>query len=421
MKRLAPLLALFLAAGAAFAETPPALEPCKAVDEFNLHDPRRPETRFTTPPYVALAASGRLKRLAYRSRPSRQEIALPPEQVACLESITGARMTAVRAESTYRYKLQTPAGALLIFHVGDLVGSEAIPPTRVERLLANAERFLAEGNREEATRAYLEVLEAEPRPVEAATAYTALGMMEKEAGQKFKALYHFRKAVEAHPSSTLALQEQAALAMALNQPEEARRANEALTKLIPGRPGPYVALIQLAKKQDDQEEMVRLFSKLQAVDRKAAEHLAYTMPELKGQLRAVQEHAPTVKDVLEIPLGSRPGGTLTVEVSVNGSEPMTFMVDTGASFVSLKEETARRLGIEIDPERRGVFITAKGPQTSFVINIERMEIKGIEAKNVSGTILNQDFGGGVEGLLGQSFLQKINARIDITKKVMIIE
>ena len=50
-----------------------------------------------------------------------------------------------------------------------------------------------------------------------------------------------------------------------------------------------------------------------------------------------------------------------------------------------------------------------------------MEIKGIEAKDVGGSINNQDFGGGAEGLLGQSFLQKINARIDVGRKVMIIE
>ena len=156
-----------------------------------------------------------------------------------------------------------------------------------------------------------------------------------------------------------------------------------------------------------------------SADREATARLAHEMPEFRGRA-SERQHAATVKDVLEIPLKALYGGTLTVEASVNGSEPLTFMVDTGASLVSLKEETARRLGIEIDPERKGVFITANGPQTSFVINIERMEIKGIEAKDVTGAILNQDFGGGVEGLLGQSFLQKINARIDVGRKVMII-
>ena len=58
MRRLAPLLALFFVVGAAFAQAPPAQGPCLAVDELNLSDPDRPDVLFTTPPYVALAASG---------------------------------------------------------------------------------------------------------------------------------------------------------------------------------------------------------------------------------------------------------------------------------------------------------------------------------------------------------------------------
>ena len=133
MRHLAPLLALFFAAGAAFAQAPSAQGPCLAMDEFNLYVPNRPGEPFTTPPYVALAASGNLRRVARRSRPLRRELALSDEQSACLEALTGARMTAIRAGSSYRFKLQAAAGTLLIFHVADLVGGEAIVPIQVER------------------------------------------------------------------------------------------------------------------------------------------------------------------------------------------------------------------------------------------------------------------------------------------------
>ena len=178
MKRLIPLLAVVvLASGAAFPTPSAAQQPCQAVDELNLLDPNRPGRRFTTPPYVAIAASGGLKRLARRSRPFRQPTALTAEQVSCLEALTGVAMTAVRGGSSYRYKLQASGGTLLIFHVADLEGSEAVVPTQVERLLATAERFLREGNRAEAARAYGAVLEAGPRPVEAAEAQTVPAMV----------------------------------------------------------------------------------------------------------------------------------------------------------------------------------------------------------------------------------------------------
>ena len=236
MKRLIPLLAVVvLTSGAAFPTPSAAQQPCQAVDELNLLDPNRPGRRFTTPPYVAISASGGLKRLARRPRPFRQPTALTAEQVSCLEALTGVSMTAVRGGSSYRYKLQAPTGTLLIFHVADLEGSEAVVPTQVERLLATAERFLKEGNRAEAARAYGAALEAAPRPVEAAEAQTALGRMENEGGRAYVALHHFRKAVEAAPRFPPALEEHAALSMALGQPEEARRSFEALTTLLPNR------------------------------------------------------------------------------------------------------------------------------------------------------------------------------------------
>jgi tetratricopeptide (TPR) repeat protein len=282
MRRIVPLLAFFFVAGVAFAQTPPARGPCQAVDALNLSDPDRPDVLFTTPPYVALTSSGKLRRLASRTRPLRRDVPLSDEQATCLEALTGTRLSAVRTGSSYRYKLQTSTGTLLIFHVADLVGGEAIVPTQVERLLANAERFLKEGNRTETARAYHEVLKVNPRPVEAAMAHTALGRMDKEDGRREEALNHFRNAVEANPHYVPALEESAALALEMEQPKEARKAYEALRKLVPNRPGPYVALIQLAQKRKDQKEMARLFQKLQAVDRNAASRVSREIPDLRG-------------------------------------------------------------------------------------------------------------------------------------------
>lgn len=420
MRLIICLLLALLAAGPAWAQTLPGAKLCQEVDQFSLYNPDEPGVPFSTPPYVALTITGPLKRLARRTSPTRQEVPLTSNQVACLEALTGFRLTAVRTGVRSRFKLQTPEGTLLLFHVSDLVGSEVIIQTQVERLMANADRFLKEGNQAEAARAYQKVLEADPSPIEAAVAHTALGRMDKEAGLLEEALFQFAEAMKASPRYLPALEERATLAHDLGLQEESRIANEALLELVPNRPGPYVALIQLADKRGDEEEMGRLFRRLQAVDQRAAATLAYEMPSLL-YLKSERKQAPTVKDVLEIPLESTPGGTLMAEVAVNGSNPMTFIVDTGASLVSLKSATAESLGIEMDPKRQAVIRTAKGMRTASLITIDRIEIKGIEAKNVQGVILDENLGPGVEGLLGQSFLNEINARIDVKKKVMVIE
>ena len=282
MKYLAPCLALLVATGAAFAQGASASGQCQAVDALNLSDPSRPEMLFTTPPYVALTSEGKLRRLARRTRPLRRDVPLSDEQATCLEGLTGTRLTAVRTGSSYRYKLQTPTGTLLIFHVADLVGSEAIVPTQVERLLVSADRFLKEGNRAEAERAYHEVLKVNPRPLLVAKAHTALGRMNKEEGRKDEALTYFRKAVEANPRYIPALEVRAALALEMEQPKEARKAYEALTKLVPGRSRYSVALFKLAEMRNDRKEIGRLFSKLQAVDRNTAAQLSHTIPALTG-------------------------------------------------------------------------------------------------------------------------------------------
>jgi clan AA aspartic protease (TIGR02281 family) len=414
------LLIMLLASGPALAQTPLAPRPCQDVDELNIHDPHRPDETFTTPPYVALSASGELQRLARRGRSLHRQLILSAEKVACLVKLTGTRLSAVKAGMSYRYKIQTEAGVMLIFHVADLVGSEAIVLSQVERLLANAERFLENGNLSEASKAYKEALKANPRPAEQAVAYTALGRLAKEEGRPKVALLNFREALKAYPNYIPALEEIASTARALEDIEKARQANEALIELVPSRPGPYIELVQLAHARGDRAEMFRTFRKLQAVNPSAAARLAREIPELRS-LETVRKQAPVVKDVLEIPLRRRPGGVLLAEVSVNGSQPLTFIVDTGASLVSLKGSTVQSLGIELDPNRVGILRTAKGTRPARIITIERMEIGGIEARNVLGVVLDENFGEDVEGLLGQSFLNKIRARIDLAKQLMVVE
>ncbi len=90
--------------------------------------------------------------------------------------------------------------------------------------------------------------------------------------------------------------------------------------------------------------------------------------------------------------------------SVNG-HPVTFLVDTGASWVAMGEALAKRLGIDYRYRGEpGVAQTANGPVRVYQVTLDRVKVGGLELRNVQGAVLEGGMGG--EVLLGQSFLNR---------------
>jgi aspartyl protease family protein len=92
-------------------------------------------------------------------------------------------------------------------------------------------------------------------------------------------------------------------------------------------------------------------------------------------------------------------GHYEAEGTING-RPVTFLVDTGATDVSLPESAARALGLEFGP--RVKVMTAAGPADAWVTRLEEVTVGGISRKNVRATITTGEFNG---ILLGMSFLK----------------
>ena len=94
-----------------------------------------------------------------------------------------------------------------------------------------------------------------------------------------------------------------------------------------------------------------------------------------------------------------------VKGEING-KPVTFIVDTGASSVSISDETAKLLGIEFDTVEPRVGRTAGGLTDTFEVNFDKVSVGSgenkIERRNVRGHVLpamDRDI-----ILLGMSFL-----------------
>lgn len=95
-------------------------------------------------------------------------------------------------------------------------------------------------------------------------------------------------------------------------------------------------------------------------------------------------------------------GHYLAEGQING-QPVTFLVDTGATDVALPESKARALGLEFGPRVR--VMTAAGPATAWVTRLDEVTIGGLRRKNVRASITAGEFNG---ILLGMSFLKHYN-------------
>jgi len=106
--------------------------------------------------------------------------------------------------------------------------------------------------------------------------------------------------------------------------------------------------------------------------------------------------------VQEIVLQRNRYGHYVATGSING-ESVTFLLDTGASDVSIPDNIAKKLKL-----KRGagqIYNTANGQITAYRTRLNRISLGGIELRNVRASI-NPSMQGD-EVLLGMSFLKEL--------------
>lgn len=100
------------------------------------------------------------------------------------------------------------------------------------------------------------------------------------------------------------------------------------------------------------------------------------------------------------------GGHFVTMVEVNGMS-MRFMVDTGASLVTLSSGDARRAGINYLAGQKAVMQTANGTTPAYRVKLDKVRLGDIELTNVDGVVVEGNVMGEL-GLLGMSFLNRVN-------------
>jgi aspartyl protease family protein len=107
------------------------------------------------------------------------------------------------------------------------------------------------------------------------------------------------------------------------------------------------------------------------------------------------------RNAVTLPADSR--GQFIASGRVNGGH-MRFMVDTGATFVSLPAGEARRLGIDYRRGQQGRSMTANGPVVVYRVLLDSVTLGDITLLNVEATV--HEMPGMDMGLLGMSFLNR---------------
>lgn len=115
-----------------------------------------------------------------------------------------------------------------------------------------------------------------------------------------------------------------------------------------------------------------------------------------------QVQSQRVGEAVEVVLESDRRGHFIATGAINGRE-VTFLVDTGASLVSVPQDLADRLGLE--KRARIGLETAAGPVTGWMTRIDEVRLGDIVQRDVRAAISP---GRSETILLGMSFLRELD-------------
>jgi clan AA aspartic protease (TIGR02281 family) len=117
---------------------------------------------------------------------------------------------------------------------------------------------------------------------------------------------------------------------------------------------------------------------------------------------------------IEIPF-TKVGTLMRVDAKVNDAVSIPFLIDTGASGVSIPTSYAEKLGVEVRPDTPRVSVTtANGIVARPMIPLRSIEVEGARVEDLAATLdPSLEF-----GLLGGSFFNNYIYRVDAARSVM---
>jgi aspartyl protease family protein len=199
----------------------------------------------------------------------------------------------------------------------------------------------------------------------------------------------------------------------------------------------YVTLIQLLPRLRDvrSEVFTRMSDTYEQLDRPCEAivpiqiYMALapeqrTVPSLE---RRIGELATKGKCATHYATGSAHIARLSAGVPVTRAEVNgiagTFLIDTGASFVTLSRSFAARAKPAFLKVERIEVQTANGNASATLATLDVVKLSGLAAMGVPAIVTDKEIGQGVDGLLGMSFLSRFtilmeDGQMKLTAKVL---
>jgi len=92
---------------------------------------------------------------------------------------------------------------------------------------------------------------------------------------------------------------------------------------------------------------------------------------------------------------------------VNGRS-VRFVVDTGATLISIPASEARRLSIDYQKGQKALMRTANGNTTGYLVKLDTVSVGGVTIYSVDAVVIEGN--GLTSTLLGMSFLNRMNMK-----------
>ena len=192
---------------------------------------------------------------------------------------------------------------------------------------------------------------------------------------------------------------------------DAQQLHREATERFPGDPWIYLAGVELALQDEDW---------VQAESLLAARNYP---PELRDTVSRLQRTISAMKSQEgKIVIRFRPGSrSIPVVARLGRDLDQRFVVDTGASLVTVPSSAARRLGIDIsDSLPRRLFYSATGVKHAVEITLPSIELNGWAIENVRALVVDLP-GQSDVGLLGMNYLSNFRMDVNTGEGVMLLE
>jgi len=192
-----------------------------------------------------------------------------------------------------------------------------------------------------------------------------------------------------------------------------------------------------------QNQLTKSFQEV-ASGKKTISHYLQTLDSLKNKVQESKSKFPTIGDKdqaksfwekidkklaqfdnefksLSVPHESA-NGHMILNVRINDRVEGRFLLDTGASYVTLSQKMAKRLDLNLSTSIKIPLTMADGSMIDGrPVILNSMRVGDVQANRVTAIILPSPPSKGIDGLLGMSFLREFVINFDPANKKLVFK